>query len=91
MRNSGYVLPKVLSITILATTLAACTTSGKAPVNFLELSELVQDLPGTQGLTLDDQRRIDRTVARSCSAGVLGAKQCDRQTKASAERKASKD
>ncbi|MBB4342160.1 hypothetical protein [Rhizobium leguminosarum] len=57
-------------------------------MNFLELGAVVSDLPGTQGKTANDQRAIDRTIAKSCSAGILGAKQCDLQTKASAARKA---
>ncbi|WP_221163355.1 hypothetical protein [Rhizobium lentis] len=87
MLNSASALTRALSITILATVLAACTTSGRAPVNSLELGAVVSDLPGTKGKTAADQRNIDRTIAKSCSAGILGAKQCDLQTKASAERK----
>lgn len=88
MHNSGSVLRKALLSMTCAIALAGCTTSGGAPVNSLELSAVVADLPGTQGRTLEDQRRIDRTVARSCAAGILGTKQCDLQTVASAARKA---
>ena len=88
MQSFASVLPKVLSITILATVLAGCSASGRAPVNVLELTAVVNDLPGAKGKTMEDQRSIDRTIAKSCSAGILGAKQCDLQTKASAERKA---
>lgn len=70
-----------------ASALAGCTSSTKAPVNFLELAEVVQDLPGAQGKTLADQYKIDKTVARACGANILGAKQCGIQTGASSDRK----
>lgn len=87
MRNSGKKLIKVLLITIPAIGLAACSTSGRAPVNFLELGSVVAGLPGTAGKTLGDQRNIDRVVARSCAAGILGAGQCDTHSNTSAQRK----
>jgi hypothetical protein len=73
---------------ILAIGLTACTTLERAPVNYLELSTVVIDLPGTKGATLGDQRNIDKSVAKSCATGILGASQCDVHTRASAERRA---
>lgn len=57
-------------------------------MNFLELSDVVEPLPGSKGKTLQDQRNIDTVIAQSCSTGILGSRQCDAHTKASAERKA---
>lgn len=88
MLDSVFALIRALSITIPAIALAACGTSERAPVNSRELSVVVNSLPGTQGKTLQDQRNIDRSVAGSCSVGLLSPSQCDLQTKASAERKA---
>lgn len=90
MHNSLSGLGKVLSIIIPVIGLTACTTSPRAPVNFLQMSEVVEGLEGTKGLTLDDQRRIDRVVARSCTSGLMGSNQCNLQTKASQERRALK-
>lgn len=44
-------------------------------------------LPGAQGETLRDQDKIDDTVAGGCATGVYKAAECDRHTKASAERR----
>lgn len=88
MQNFGLGPRKAALIISLAIPLAACSTSGRAPVNFLELTDVVEPLPGTKGKTLQDQRNIDLTIAQSCASGVLGSKQCDVHTKASAERKA---
>lgn len=46
-----------------------------------------QALPGAQGKTAEDQRRIDQTMARGCGGGVFVAEACDRHTAASAARK----
>lgn len=45
-------------------------------------------LPGAQGLTIEDQERIDETVARGCAAGVWSRAHCTDHTPASAERRA---
>ncbi|WP_292243136.1 hypothetical protein [Mesorhizobium sp.] len=45
-------------------------------------------LPGAKGKTVEDQNRIDRTVAPGCAIGLYNAGECDRHTKASAERRA---
>lgn len=87
MRNFEFVPLEALLIMISVIGLVGCTTSGRAPVNLLQMAEVVEWLEGTQGKTLDDQRRIDRVMARSCAAGLKGKVQCDLQTKASAERK----
>lgn len=86
MRNSVLTLRKVLLILTPVTLLAGCTTSGKPPVNFLELSSVVSPLVGAKGKTLEDQRKIDRTIAASCATGVIGWQQCDTHTGASSSR-----
>ena len=87
MLNLKSKLARALLIMTPVTVLAGCGTSGKAPVNFLQLSTVVEPLTAAQGKTLEDQRKIDRTMAGACSSGVLGANQCDEHTKASAMRK----
>lgn len=72
----------------LASMGAACTTS--TPGNVSGLSGVMGDyLPGTKGLTKEDQRNIDLTVAGGCSGGVYKKDACQRHTKASKERYAS--
>ena len=88
MLNFRFAPIKALLISTLATVPAACSISGGAPVNFRELGSVVADLPGVQGKTVEDQRRIDRTVAKSCASGILGNGQCDLHTRASAGRRA---
>lgn len=88
MRHFVKSCKRVLLSSTLVIVLAACGTSGRAPVNFLELAPVVAPLPGTQGKTADDQRRIDLTVANGCNTGILGSSQCDLQTRASRDRKA---
>lgn len=88
MQNFGCALKRALLISTLVMPLAACTTFGRAPVNSNELSGVVSDLPGAQGKTIADQRKIDRTVAKSCSGGILDGRQCDLHTKASKTRRA---
>lgn len=88
MRNFGFVLLKALLTSTCAIGLAACTTSGGVRALSPDVAALVADIPGVQGKTIDDQRRIDRTVARSCSTGIMNNQQCDLHTKVSAERRA---
>jgi hypothetical protein len=51
-------------------------------------SALGNSLAGAQGKTAEDQNRIDRTMAPGCSIGLYTPAECDRHTKASAERRA---
>jgi hypothetical protein len=44
--------------------------------------------PGTMGKTIADQDRIDDTVAGGWATRVYKPAECDRQTKASAQRRA---
>lgn len=44
-------------------------------------------LPGTQGLTLDDQDNIDDTVARGCAIEVYKRSACAEHTNASLKRR----
>lgn len=46
-----------------------------------------EELPGARGLTLEDQDRIDDTLARGCATGVWSRAACDRHTQASFERR----
>lgn len=67
--------------------LAGCTTS--TPRSVPGLSGVMGDyLPGTKGLTLEDQKNIDLTVAGGCSGGVYTKGACARHTKASQKRHA---
>ena len=67
--------------------LAGCGTSGVNGVPALR-SALGSSLAGAQGKTLADQTKIDRTMAPGCAIGLYTAAECDRHTKASAERRA---
>ncbi len=49
---------------------------------------LGSSLAGAQGKTAEDQNRIDRTMAPGCAIGLYKPAECDRHTKASAERRA---
>lgn len=88
MQNFANVSVKVLLLTMLAISLAACMTLQKGRVTPTEATEVIVDLPGTQGKTVEDQRRIDRTIAKGCASGIVSIRQCDMQTQASAARKA---
>lgn len=67
--------------------LTACTgTSG--PVSVAGVRPVVGgELPGAQGLTAEDQDRIDDTMARGCSTEIWTRAECDRHTRASFERR----
>lgn len=72
---------------MLSSLVTACTTS--TPANVSGLSGVVGDyLPGTKGLTKEDQRNIDLTVAGGCAGKVWTKNACARHTKASKERNA---
>ncbi|RUV90233.1 hypothetical protein EOA60_06765 [Mesorhizobium sp. M1A.F.Ca.IN.020.06.1.1] len=70
-----------------ALTLAGCTTSGVSGVPALRLA-LGNSLAGAQGKTVEDQNKIDRTMAPGCAVKLYTAAECDRHTKASATRRA---
>ncbi|RWH21888.1 MAG: hypothetical protein E5X22_25850 [Mesorhizobium sp.] len=70
-----------------ASTLAACTTSNVNGAPALR-SAIGNSLAGAQGKTLADQNKIDKTMAPGCAIGLYTLAECDRHTKASAERRA---
>jgi hypothetical protein len=45
-------------------------------------------LAGAQGKTVADQNKIDKTMAPGCAVDLYTPAECDRHTKASAERRA---
>jgi hypothetical protein len=45
-------------------------------------------LAGAEGKTVEDQNRIDRTMAPGCALKLYTAAECDRHSKASAQRRA---
>ncbi|MBZ9985653.1 hypothetical protein LB572_00935 [Mesorhizobium sp. BH1-1-5] len=67
--------------------LAGCGTSGVSGVPALR-SAIGSSLAGAQGKTLVDQNKIDETMASGCAVKFYTPAECDRQTKASAERRA---
>lgn len=78
---------KVALAMTLVISLTGCTTSTRAPVNFRQLGQVLDPLPGAQGKTRSDQRKIDETVAAGCSGKIISKEKCDAHTKASAARK----
>lgn len=70
-----------------AWTLAACSTLQPASVAGVDRA-IGDALPGAQGETIEDQDRIDETVARACAAGLYRVDLCDLHTVASAQRRA---
>ncbi|RUV82490.1 MAG: hypothetical protein EOQ93_11345 [Mesorhizobium sp.] len=70
-----------------ASTLAACTTSAVSGAPALR-SAIGSSLAGAQGKTITDQNKIDKTMAPGCAIGLYTPAECDRHTKASAERRA---
>lgn len=77
---------KLLVLCTGALTLAGCMTS--SPVTVQGVRSVVGGiLPGTMGKTLQDQNRIDETVARGCGGGVFMSTECQRHTEASAVRR----
>lgn len=75
-----------LAIVASVSALAACGASNPASVRGLDRA-VGQELPGAQGRTLEDQDRIDDTVARGCASGVFRQADCARHSGASAERR----
>ncbi|MER9665571.1 hypothetical protein [Mesorhizobium sp. M0203] len=49
---------------------------------------LGNSLAGAQGKTVEDQNRIDRTMAPGCAIALYKPAECDRHTTASAARRA---
>lgn len=83
-------LQRVLMLACLlktASTLAACTTSAVSGAPALR-SAMGNSLAGAQGKTLADQNKIDKTIAPGCALGLYTPIECDRHTKASADRRA---
>lgn len=75
-----------LLIGALALTLAGCGPS--TPVTVAGLSDVLgQSLPGAQGLNVEDQDKIDETVARGCRTRVFEPAKCALHTRASATRR----
>ncbi|TIL30051.1 MAG: hypothetical protein E5Y85_25840 [Mesorhizobium sp.] len=85
MRFSKALRPAALLTSAL--TLAGCGTSGVSGVPALR-SALGSSLAGAQGKAIEDQNRIDRTMAPGCAIGLYKPAECDRHTKASADRRA---
>lgn len=67
--------------------LGACSTLQPASVGGID-RVIGEALPGAQGETVEDQDRIDDTIARACAAGLYSSDLCDLHTVASAERRA---
>lgn len=70
----------------LALPLAACGISGPASVSGLSRA-VGDDLPGAQGKAVEDQDKIDLTMARLCRNRIVPREACDAHTVASAERR----
>ena len=71
-------------LALIAFGLLGCTGTSAPP----SAAVIGDRLPGAQGLTLEDQERIDDTVARGCAAGLYVREKCDVHTVASAARRA---
>ncbi|MCT7375472.1 hypothetical protein [Chelativorans salis] len=78
---------RLACLAVIVSTLAACGTSEPASAPGLRLA-IGNSLPGAKGLGVADQDRIDDTVAGGCVTGVYTSLECERHTKASAERRA---
>lgn len=69
--------------------LAACqssTSSGQGNATIAR-NLIGTSLPGAQGATLQDQDKIDSTVARACGVGIYSEQACDLHSAASAARR----
>lgn len=90
-RNKTIKLNKRLMLQSLALTsvfLSAGCVGTSEPASVSGLSDVTgPSLPGAQGKTVEDQNRIDRTVARGCPGGLYSRPACDRHTESSAERR----
>ncbi|TPJ97153.1 hypothetical protein FJ489_11995 [Mesorhizobium sp. B2-5-12] len=74
-------------ILMSAIALAGCGTSGVSGVPALR-EAIGSSLAGAEGKTVEDQNRIDRTMAPGCAVKFYTPAECDRHTKASAARRA---
>lgn len=71
----------------IAMMLAGCGIS--QPQSVEGLRHVIGDsLPGAQGVTLEDQDKIDFTVARACASRLYDRAACTAHTTASAARRA---
>ncbi|TPM51123.1 hypothetical protein FJ964_02960 [Mesorhizobium sp. B2-3-2] len=70
-----------------AIALAGCGTSGVSGAPALRAA-IGSSLAGAEGKTVEDQNKIDRTIAPGCAVEFYTAAECDRHTHASAERRA---
>jgi hypothetical protein len=85
MRFSRALRQAVLSLS--ATVLVGCGTSGINGVRPLRAA-IGSSLAGAQGKTVNDQDKIDETMAPGCAVNLYTPAECDRHTKASANRRA---
>ncbi|WP_298938125.1 hypothetical protein [uncultured Ruegeria sp.] len=65
---------------------AGCSTLQPASVEGVDRA-IGDALPGARGETIEDQDRIDETVARACAAGIYRVDLCDLHTVVSAQRR----
>lgn len=84
MRRTG--LRHGVGAMMLVLILSGCSTSKPVSVSGLE-RVFGTALPGAQGKTLEDQRKIDLTVAGGCSARLYSKEQCNKHTERSVERR----
>ncbi|RWC47946.1 MAG: hypothetical protein EOS55_13855 [Mesorhizobium sp.] len=85
MRYAKVLKPAALLTTALL--LAGCGTSGVSGAQPLRLA-LGSSLAGAKGKSIEDQNKIDRTMAPGCAIKLYTTAECDRHTKASAARRA---
>ena len=79
-------LIKVSLIFLGASIVVGCTTS--VPGNVQGLRQVTgSSLIGSMGKTLQDQNKIDTTVARNCGGNVYTPAECDTHTAASQARR----
>ena len=68
-------------ICVVAVSLAGCSPSKRAPVNADGLRAIVgTSLIGAQGVSYDDQLKIDETVAGLCGAEIWAPSECARHS-----------
>ena len=85
MMQAMQLMTRLLAV-VSVSLVAACGTS--APVDVSGLDRAIGDeLPGARGETIEDQDRIDDTVARGCATGIFTRPACDRHSEVSADRR----
>ncbi|MBZ9857460.1 hypothetical protein LB566_27110 [Mesorhizobium sp. CA13] len=82
--RKGIEASRLLTTALL---LAGCGTSGVNSVPALRAA-IGSRLAGAKGKTVEDQYKIDGTMAPGCAVKLYTAAECDRHTKASVERRA---